>query len=688
MATSYKTPGVFVEEIPKLPPSVAQVETAIPAFIGYTEKADRFGESLFGKAKVVESLAEFETYYGKGPATAYNTYLDSFDKVSLVETTLPYCLYDSLKLYFDNGGGKCYIIAVAAYKTGGTLVEFTPIKDALPVLEKEDEPTLIVCPDATQLASNGLYDFQKLALAQAAKLGDRFVLCDTLPSSELAGGTPFLTRVQEFRDAIGISNLKYGAAYGPYVKSSIPRSIRFRDIVLRRGTPAAPVPAALESLTSDNAILQLILDLKNAKATVDSLNNVVKTGAAPGILTGTNKSFEEELKTLFDGVALAANDAARTVAVKAVYAFLLKVLASLKAVKDALPAKVAGPIVPASSAQTVSFVMRDDLTGLAATTGVLDTFRTLARHSNAFGEGVAGDELMAEDPTVATTDLFKALDVLGITAAQYDALTDPLIVALYANPATDAAKNTAANNAAAGAMANILKYWNAVLGAAQAYEKTFDDSLEAAMGIYKQIKSAIAASASVLPPSAAIAGIYCRVDNARGVWKAPANESINSIFGPVVQVTAEQQGSLNVDAVAGKSFNAIRTFTGKGTLVWGARTLAGNDNEWRYVNVRRFFNMVEESSKKSTEPFVFETNDANTWVKVQGMLENFLTVLWRQGALQGAKPEHAFYVAVGLGKTMTSLDILEGRMIVEIGMAAVRPAEFIILQFSHKLAVS
>jgi phage tail sheath protein FI len=98
--------------------------------------------------------------------------------------------------------------------------------------------------------------------------------------------------------------------------------------------------------------------------------------------------------------------------------------------------------------------------------------------------------------------------------------------------------------------------------------------------------------------------------------------------------------------------------------------------------------MVEESSKKASESFVFEANDANTWVKVQGMLENFLTILWRQGALQGAKPEHAFYVAVGLGKTMTALDILEGRMIVEIGMAVVRPAEFIILRFSHKMAES
>jgi hypothetical protein len=145
---------------------------------------------------------------------------------------------------------------------------------------------------------------------------------------------------------------------------------------------------------------------------------------------------------------------------------------------------------------------------------------------------------------------------------------------------------------------------------------------------------------------------------------------------------------MNIDPDSGKSVNALRAFTGKGTLVWGARTLAGNDNEWRYVNVRRFFNFVEESAKKATGQFVFEPNDANTWVRVQAMIENFLTTLWRQGALQGVKPEHAFYVAVGLGKTMTALDILEGRMIVEIGLAVVRPAEFIILKFSHMMAQS
>jgi phage tail sheath protein FI len=191
-----------------------------------------------------------------------------------------------------------------------------------------------------------------------------------------------------------------------------------------------------------------------------------------------------------------------------------------------------------------------------------------------------------------------------------------------------------------------------------------------------------------LPPSSAIAGVYATTDSNRGVWKAPANVGLNFVMKLAVPVTDEENGYMNIDPTAGKSVNAIRTFTGKGTLVWGARTLAGNDNEWRYVSVRRFFNMVEESCKKASGQFVFEPNDANTWTKVRAMISNFLTNLWRQGALAGAKPEHAFYVACGIGTTMTAQDILEGKMNVEIGMAAVRPAEFIILKFSHKMQES
>ena len=160
---------------------------------------------------------------------------------------------------------------------------------------------------------------------------------------------------------------------------------------------------------------------------------------------------------------------------------------------------------------------------------------------------------------------------------------------------------------------------------------------------------------------------------------------LKSIIGPTTKITNKEQDDLNVDATSGKSVNAIRSFVGKGTLVWGARTFAGNDNEWRYVPVRRLYIYIEESVKKATEFVVFEPNDANTWLRVKTMIENFLTLLWRDGPLAGAKPNDAFFVKVGLGQTMTALDILEGRMNIEIGMAAVRPAEFIILKFSHKL---
>jgi phage tail sheath protein FI len=187
----------------------------------------------------------------------------------------------------------------------------------------------------------------------------------------------------------------------------------------------------------------------------------------------------------------------------------------------------------------------------------------------------------------------------------------------------------------------------------------------------------------VLPPSPAIAGIYTSVDATRGVWKAPANVGLQDVIGPTFQISDNLQGDMNIDATSGKSINAIRAFTGKGILVWGARTLDGNSNDFKYIPVRRFYIMVEESAKKAANVFVFEPNDGNTWVKIRAMIENYLTNLWRLGALAGSKPEQAFYVKVGLGQTMTFDDILNGRMIVEIGMAPVRPAEFIILRFSQ-----
>lgn len=187
----------------------------------------------------------------------------------------------------------------------------------------------------------------------------------------------------------------------------------------------------------------------------------------------------------------------------------------------------------------------------------------------------------------------------------------------------------------------------------------------------------------VLPPSSLMAGVFASVDRNVGVWKAPANVALQGVIKPIIAISDSKQEGLNVDANSGKSINAIRSFAGKGTLVWGARTLDGNSNEWRYIPVRRLFLTAEESIKKACSQFVFEPNDAKTWVKVSGMINSYLHELWRDGALAGATAKDAYFVNIGLGTTMTVQDVLEGKMIVQVGLAAVRPAEFIVLEFSH-----
>lgn len=475
---NYKTPGVYVEEISKLPPSVAQVETAIPAFIAYTEKAiDENGKVIttFPYVARIKSFADYVERFG-GAADIYSTnpavtVTSGVIALAAPSTSQRFKLFYALQIYFANGGGPCYICAAETYASASFSNE-KQLSDGLAAIGKEDEPTILVFPDASGFANAQManfYNLHKNALSQCANLGDRVALIDIYSDT---GAHDFSSKEAEFRSNIGSNNLKYGIANYPYLKTTM--VFEFRE----------------------NA-MQVDVD-------------------------GTTKTLKLETTT----------------------------------------------------------------------------------------------------PNTALTDAEAATSVFHSNNESYH---------------------------------NIIKELN------------------------KQY--------IVLMPSAAVAGIYAFVDSTRGVWKAPANVSITMVKELMSDIDDADQGDMNIH-VSGKSVNAIRKFTNKGTMLWGARTLAGNDNEWKYVPVRRFFNMVEESVKKASIQFVFEPNDANTWVKVRAMIENFLTLQWRAGALAGASPEDAFFVRVGLGETMTAVDVLEGRMNVEIGMAVVRPAEFIILKFSHKMQES
>jgi len=192
---------------------------------------------------------------------------------------------------------------------------------------------------------------------------------------------------------------------------------------------------------------------------------------------------------------------------------------------------------------------------------------------------------------------------------------------------------------------------------------------------------------NLMAPSSAMAGIYTFVDNNRGVWKAPANVSLNSVVRPAQNISHDEQEDLNV-TLHGKSINAIRPFIGEGTLVWGARTLDGNSKDWRYINVRRTMIMLEQSVKAAAKAYVFEPNDSNTWTTMKSMIDSFLYNQWKKGALVGASPEDAYSVSVGLGATMTPDDILEGILRITVLVAISRPAEFIEITFQQQMQKS
>lgn len=138
----------------------------------------------------------------------------------------------------------------------------------------------------------------------------------------------------------------------------------------------------------------------------------------------------------------------------------------------------------------------------------------------------------------------------------------------------------------------------------------------------------------------------------------------------------------------GKAVNAIRAFIGKGTLVWGARTLDGNSQDWRYISVRRAMLMIEQSVKIAMEAYVFEPNVSSTWLKAKTSIDNFLTTLWKAGTLVGSSTSEAFETNVGLGVTMTPTDILDGIMRISVKVAISRPAEFIVITFQQKMQES
>ncbi|MES2208300.1 MAG: phage tail sheath C-terminal domain-containing protein [Pseudomonadota bacterium] len=645
--TTYRTPDVYIEEISVFPPSIAEVETAIPAFIGYTGKATRVvADDLLNIATPIKSLLEFETLFGFGPeVNVTEVVIDEANQFVRSTLSNTYYLYDSLRLFFDNGGGKAYVVSVGTY---GTSIDRDDLKGGVDAVTKVDEPTILLFPDAATLGADDLAAVQQRALQQCGNLKDRVTVLDTRNDDALG---------VSFRNKIGINNLKYGAAYSPWLKVNYSKNIGYADVksVISKGGALV----TLQSLTSDAGLLGLLNNLDNVDADVKDINTRVTT------TVGNGKTVASRFGELVTAYQSGKTGATLQDLFGYIYGLAKLVDGFVKSGSDLKNTALKGDI-----ASVIGTTLKPVYSSLIALEKEVDgELSAPGVYTPQWDQGTVpsatqwGDIFGAGSPAASTTGVPASADTdVKVLDIGFAALSKVYTV--------------------------IASAINGIVTGAKSYSTNYEQNLLDNFSVFANIVKGINNTMTAVPPSGAIAGVFASVDNQRGVWKAPANVSLNSVIEPTYYFDSNETDELNVDAVAGKSINAIRTFAGKGTLVWGARTLAGNDNEWRYVSVRRFFNMVEESIKKSTYWAVFEPNDANTWVKVRGMIENYLTQKWREGALAGATTKEAFFVRVGLGVTMSAQDILEGRMNVEIGMAVVRPAEFIILKFSHKLQTS
>lgn len=673
--SSFGTPGVYIIEQDAFPTSVVEVPTAIPAFIGYTETASKDGKPIT-EPLLVSSLAEYQVLFG-GPATV-GCPIRRAGEASPPEGSVniggfaysveapprghALCLYRCLELFFLNGGAPCYIVSIGRYRGSDgkrTAVRTDEFLAGLTQLSSVEfpRPTMILTPDALCLPKDDYYSVQQQALRQCGELKDRITLIEVYDGDQpLSSGV-----IDDFRTAIGTNSLSYGVTYYPFLHTTV---VDVSDVGYDNVDASSEGAVALDAIFPDEPLLA---KGTGALATLSADCNAVRELADPPPL---------DLSTPLP--ATLGPDLAGT-----------KYRSWPEAV-GAAPQSATAKVALQWRARTVL--------AMALVLGELRTNATVVGTGAKIGNAsliaaiepimTSGGELATVLAALVPYDQTYPEGALGV-------ITSERVEAIFAGATIPDAKPYRSGDASAvarAALADAFEKFEAGLGevlkVARTLRTQLDRSLQASNADYKALMTAVARHVNVLPPGPALAGVMTTVDNASGVWTAPANININSVVAPTVLLDDEQQVGLNVDPIGGKSVNAIRSFPGRGpAIIWGARTLDGNSEDWRYIQVRRTIIMLEQAMKNATLQFSFAaSNDASTWASCKSMLESFLSGQWNQGALQGAKASDAYWVAVGVGTSMTEQDVLDGIMRVSVGVAVVHPAEFIVIAYEQQVA--
>ncbi|MEZ4827098.1 MAG: phage tail sheath C-terminal domain-containing protein [Bacteroidia bacterium] len=663
---TYKTPGVYLRDNSPPQPAVPSIETALPAFIGYTEYP---GPEGYFQPFRIRDLAHYESVFGSvfRPQAYYVEVASDGQTIIGAVPEKRFYLYDSLQMYFENGGGDCYIVSVGNYESiislgDGQENHLSGLWGGITALNAVSEPTLILFPDAVAISDKvELGQLQMAALAHCARVKNRFLIADL-------SDTTSASEVDEFREYLGNENLIHGAAYFPWIFTRFDQRFHFFELKFRiregdRLTPVSDYSVFSADVSSDAAAQHREL-VRKVLETGESVSAILKTLGDNGV--DRYHSPESRWRSLFEAILVPTDEARKELLAHALH-WLAEAAMILPRLETILPEPLGEYIFVRKSNQELVFGI-EKLIGL---------FKSAAIY----------DHLYPSHNPDEVNEIFSDLDQTNWIRASVVAHI-PEFADWAAGEADGEVPFLTSVVKHLGLVASpILQTLQGLLGQALSEEQKAESALFTQHPFFSRVFEVLSLHLKRLPPSGAVAGVIVRTDANRGVWKAPANEPIAASLGPCIAIDDKDQESLNVHPT-GKSINAIRAIRGRGTRIWGGRTLAGNSNEWRYVSVRRYFNYVEEFVRRSSEQLVFEPNDANTWMHLRLILDNFLRQQWRLGALSGASVEEAYYVAIGLGETMTGQDILEGRMIAEIGIAAVRPAEFIVIQYTCRMETS
>ncbi len=625
MEKELKNLELNVDENTHLPKSIVPVETAVPAFIGYTEKAFFDGKDLHSINAIqpleINSFAEYEGIFGGAPEPASIEFqLNRNNSVISLKTEEYSFLYYSVKLFFENFGTTCLVVSVGNFSNEAGKVSKHQLMKGLSCLEKTDVPTLLVIPDAVKLSYGEAGELHAAMLHQSHKLKNRFALLDIVNGANRLDSAE--KPLDNFRENLNTDSLSYGAAYYPWLITTwnprISTSVLLSAKYFRDGLQVKD----LSTLFSLN-----IIDVLNLSRSFS--NREIKL-----------KHADYRSMTRAESTAALANE---------LYNFLKKLY---------------------------DFISHEKYP---------DTSNPFVKlHLNFIAKGSEFHKLM-ERFFVLVAERQLPLDFRSFLK-DFKPLTFP-IRTLILHDRSKPRKRLSSRSLNAF-VAEVEQLGRSFFDEIERIQLHFQELMREYDKTYNSIVRAVETHKVVVPPSGAVAGVYSQVDHTRGVWKAPADLHITSAVCPAVEVFQQDQQNMKADTEAGISINALLFLTLKGVKVQGAHTLAGCGREWAYINVRRFCIMVEQSINEAIHPFSFEPNNEVTWSRVITMVENFLGSLWKEGALKGSNPEEAYFVKLGIGETMTASDVENGLMILCVGLAPLKPAGFLVLSLSQKMFIN